>query len=278
MKKILITGANSYIGMSVEAWLKRFPDEYQIDTLDMIKPTWRDYRFEGYEVVFHVAGIVHQKETKENERLYYEVNYKLAVEAAKKSKAAGVRQFIILSSMSVYGLSQGMVTKNSIPSPKTFYGKAKWMADQEIEKLQSNDFLVTILRPPMVYGKNCKGNYQLLRKFALKSPVFIKFENERSMIFIDNLCAFVKDVIDKERTGIFQPQNKEYVSTTEMVREICSVHHKVIFFVKIFHPIIYFLRGKIDVFQKVFGSLVYEKCDLCDTVTFSESIIKAEME
>lgn len=277
MKKILITGENSYIGMSVEAWLKKFPDEYHISTLDMTKSVWREYCFKGYDIVFHVAGIAHQKETKENEALYYEVNYKLAVEVAKKSRAEGVRQFIILSSMSVYGLSQGVITKNSIPAPKTFYGKSKWMADQEIEKLKSKDFLVTILRPPMVYGKNCKGNYQMLRRLALKSPVFVDFKNERSMIYIDNLCAFVKEIIDQARPGIFHPQNKEYVSTTEMVRKICRVHHKVIFFVKIFNPIIYFLVKKIYVFQKVFGSLVYEKCDLCDTVNFEESIRRTEI-
>ena len=230
MKSILITGADSYIGTSVEAWLKRFLNEYRVDTLDMIRPEWREYSFKGYDVVFHVAGVAHQRETKKNEDLYYKINYKLAIEVAKKARNEGVGQFIILSSMSVYGLNQGVVTKDSIPDPKTFYGKAKWMADCEIEKMQSKDFLVSILRPPMVYGRNCKGNYQMLRKLAIKSPVFAEFKNERSMIYIDNLSEFVKKVIDQEQIGIFQPQNREYVSTTEMVREISNAHQKVVFF------------------------------------------------
>lgn len=276
MKKILITGANSYIGTSMESYLHKFPNEYQIDTLDMTKPEWKEYCFEGYDVIFHVAGIAHQKERKKNKALYYQVNYKLAVEVAKKAKAKGIRQFIILSSMSVYGLNQGVVTKNSVPAPRSFYGKAKWLADREIEKLQSSDFLVTILRPPMVYGKNCKGNYQMLRKLALKSPIFPNVENERSMVYIDNLCAFVKNVIDEERIGVFHPQNKEYVSTTDMVREICSANHKNIVVVNLFNPIINRFVKKINIFQKVFGSLVYEKCDLSDAVEFKESIIKTE--
>lgn len=278
MKSILITGADSYIGTSVEAWLKRFLNEYRVDTLDMIRPEWREYSFKGYDVVFHVAGVAHQRETKKNEDLYYKINYKLAIEVAKKARNEGVGQFIILSSMSVYGLNQGVVTKDSIPDPKTFYGKAKWMADCEIEKMQSKDFLVSILRPPMVYGRNCKGNYQMLRKLAIKSPVFAEFKNERSMIYIDNLSEFVKKVIDQEQIGIFQPQNREYVSTTEMVREISNAHQKVVFFTRLFNPIIYFLKQRVNIFQKVFGNLVYEKCDLCDTVGFKESIIRAEGE
>jgi len=276
MKKILITGANSYIGGSLERWLGCFPGSYQVDTLDMVNPKWREHSFQKYSVVFHVAGIAHQRETKENESLYYEVNYKLAVETAKKAKAEGVRQFIFLSSMSIYGLAQGRITRETIPAPKNFYGKAKWRADRKIRELQSEAFLVVILRPPMVYGKDCKGNYQLLRRWAIKSPLFADFKNERSMIHIDNLSAFVKDVIDHEKSGVFFPQNKEYVSTAEMVKEISRANHKKTFFLKGLNPLIRLLKGRVGVLQKVFGSLVYEKCDLCETVDFRESILRTE--
>ena len=127
MKKILITGANSYIGTSFEKYLKEnYPDEYIVDTVDMIDGSWREKSFAGYDSVFHVAGIAHQKETKKNAHLYYEVNRDLAVETAKKAKSEGVKQFIFLSSMSVYGMDTGVITKETKPNPKSNYGKSKF--------------------------------------------------------------------------------------------------------------------------------------------------------
>ena len=190
MKKILITGANSYIGTHVENWLVKensTQEKYKVDTLDMLDVNWINKDFTGYDVVFHVAGIVHQKETSRNESLYYEVNERLAISVAEKAKHSGIGHFIILSSMSVYGFDKGHITKSTLPSPKTHYGKSKYNADNRILEMANEKFVVSIVRPPMVYGKGCKGNYGLLRKIALKSPIFPKYNNERSMIYIDIL-------------------------------------------------------------------------------------------
>ena len=113
MKKILITGANSYIGVSFENYMKQWADEYSVDTVDMIDGTWREKDFGGYDAVFQVAGIAHKKETKENFELYYKVNRDLAIETAKKAKKDGVKQFIFLSSMSVYGMDTGVITNET---------------------------------------------------------------------------------------------------------------------------------------------------------------------
>ena len=100
MKKILITGANSYIGTSFENYIrKNFSETYAVDTVDMIDGNWREKSFAGYDSVFHVAGIAHRKETRETAHLYYEVNCDLAIETADKAKKEGVKQFIFLSSM-----------------------------------------------------------------------------------------------------------------------------------------------------------------------------------
>ncbi|MBR5858876.1 MAG: NAD-dependent epimerase/dehydratase family protein, partial [Clostridia bacterium] len=182
MKKILITGANSYIGTSFETYLKEnFPDDYVVDTVDMIDGTWHEKSFAGYDSVFHVAGIAHQKETKENAHLYYEVNRDLAIEIAKKAKDDGVKQYIFLSSMSVYGVETGVITKETEPNPKSNYGKSKLQAEQGISSLASDDFKVCILRPPMVYGRGCKGNFQTVVKIVKKSPVFPNVKNKRSI-------------------------------------------------------------------------------------------------
>lgn len=255
-KKILITGANSYIGMSFEKWLSQWPDEYSVETVDMIDGSWREKSFSGYDVVFHVAGIAHIKETKKNESLYYLINRDLAYEVAKKAKIDGVHQFIFLSSMSVYGIDTGVIDKNTPVKPKSAYGKSKFQAEGLINKLADDSFTVAILRPPMVYGKGCKGNYPRLAKLALKTPIFPLVDNKRSMIYIDNLSEFVKQLIDDNSIGLFFPQNAEYVNTSEMVRLIAETHGKKIIMTKIFNPMFRLLN--IGTIKKIFGNLIYD--------------------
>lgn len=269
-KRVLITGKGSYIGTSVKSYLLESPGKYEVEELETKGLIPSVSLFEGYDVVFHAAGVAHIKETEENKHLYYEVNRYLTIKIAESAKAAGVKQFIVLSSMSVYGLVTGHITKSTEPKPVNAYGDSKLQADIELEKLADDSFLVAVLRSPMVYGKGCKGNYQQLRNFALKSPVFPKYKNERSMLYIGNLCEFVKRLIDNRSSGLFFPQNKEYVCTSEMVFNIARYHNKSILLLSVFYPFIKILR--VNVINKVFGNLTYEKVDTIDTYSFEESV------
>ena len=256
MKNILITGKNSYIGTSLEDWLMREPDNYKVDTVDMKDGSWKEKDFSQYDVVFHVAGIAHIKETSENQDLYFKVNRDLAYETAQKSKQVGVEQFIFLSSMSVYGIENGVIDKNTPLKPNSSYGKSKIEAEELINKLQDDSFTVATLRPPMVYGKGCRGNYPRLIGLALKTPIFPKLDNKRSMIYIDNLSECVKQLIDNRNGGLFFPQNAEYVNTSEMVRLIAESHEKKIVMTKLFNPLLRLLN--VSTVNKVFGDLVYD--------------------
>ena len=263
MKKILITGANSYIGTSFEKYIKEnYPDEYIVDTVDMIDGSWREKSFAGYDSVFHVAGIAHQKETKKNAHLYYEVNRDLAIETAKKAKSEGVKQFIFLSSMSVYGMDTGVITKETKPNPKSNYGKSKWQAEQKIAPLDSEDFKVCILRPPMVYGEGCKGNYQSLVKIAKVFPFFPNYKNRRSVIFIENLSKYVRESIERVLDGVYLPQNSEYICTCEMVSNIAKGLGKKLRLTKIFNPVIFVLIKVSLKGRKAFGNLIYQDIDM----------------
>ena len=277
MLRILITGANSYVGTSFERWLSQWPDEYHVDTVDMIDGSWRKKSFSGYDAVFHVAGIAHVKETKKNEHLYYEINRDLAYEAAQKAKTNGVSQFIFMSSMSVYGITSGVITKDTEPNPKSHYGKSKLQAEKLIKQLSDENFCVATLRPPMIYGKGCKGNYSRLSKLAKITPIFPVIQNQRSMIYIDNLSEFIKEIVDNRFDGLFLPQNDEYVCTRTLVKEIAKLRGKRIIDIKIFDPLILFLCNKTRVFDKVFGSLVYiQNASVCHTVGFEESVRLSE--
>ena len=256
MRHILITGANSYVGTNVERWLMREPEKYHIDTLDMIDGSWREKDFSGYDVVFHVAGIAHVKETKKNRDLFFKVNRDLAIEVAKISKNAGVSQFIFLSSMSVYGVENGVIDKITPLEPQSAYGKSKIEAEVLIDKLGDDSFRLVILRPPMIYGNGCKGNYQRLAKLALNTPIFPFIKNMRSMIFIDNLSEFVRILINDCSKGLFFPQNTEYVNTSEMVRLVAEIHGKKMRLTKFFNPLLRLMN--IMIVNKVFGDLVYD--------------------
>ena len=237
--------------------MRQWPEQYQIDTIDMIDGSWRNMSFEGYDTAFHVAGIAHQKETKENIHKHYEINRDLVVETAKKAKADQVAQFIYLSTMSVYGMETGVISRNTVPAPKNNYGKAKLQAENEIISFETIDFKIAILRPPMVYGKGCKGNYTRLAKLAVMTPIFPNVANERSMLYIDNLSEFIKQLIDEKCAGLFFPQNPEYVQTSEMVQLIAQSHGNNIRLTKLFNPLLKLV--KLNEVNKVFGNLVYDK-------------------
>lgn len=285
MKRILITGANSYIGTSFEKYMKQY-DNYSIDTLDMLDSNWKQYNFSKYDVVFHVAGIAHADVghvSEEVKKKYYLVNTDLTIETAKQAKYAGVKQFIYMSSIIVYGDSapvgkQKIITKDTQPRPANFYGDSKLQADIGLQKLNDEKFKVCILRPPMIYGANSKGNYQMLSKIAKRLPVFPNIKNQRSMLYIGNLCMFIKYYIDKESFGIFFPQNEEYVNTSQMVKMIAKENGKNIYLTKLLNPFVYItsrIPGKIGIFtNKAFGNISYEEFSDIQNIKRLEDSIK----
>jgi len=282
MKKILITGANSYIGTSFERWLQQWPEDYSVDTVDMIGDAWKSKSFSDYDVVFHVAGIVHLKEKPEMEQLYFSVNCNLTVAVAKKAKEDGVGQFIFLSTKGVYTPNASLITAETVPQPTKLYGKSKLKAEQELLTLNSESFIVSILRPPTVYGRGCSGNYPKLSKLAHKLPIFPYVESQRSMIYISNLCEFARITINRKYRGILFPQNKEFVSTTEMVRCIAEIYQKRIVFSKLLGRLVLIAMRKVDKLKTIFSDSVYDKSlseyeafEYCK-VSFKESIVETE--
>ena len=275
VKKVLITGTGSYIGESFSSYASNNYPALEVNSIDMMDGSWRKADFSSYDIIYHVAGIAHadvgnvDDATKEK---YYKVNTDLAVEVCKKAKAEGVKEFIFMSSMIVYGDSapygkKKVVDKHTIPQPANFYGDSKLQADVAVRDLADDKFKVVVLRPPMIYGKGSKGNYPTLAKLAKKLPVFPKIDNKRSMLHIDNLCEFlcqimlVKEV--KENAIVLIPQNSEWTKTSEMVREIADVGGKRIRIVGILNPAVWIgskVPGKIGgLVNKAFGNSAYEQ-------------------
>lgn len=266
MKKILITGADSYIGTCVEKYLLSWPDRYQVDTVDMRNETWQQTSFANYDCVFHVAGIAHADSgpiSPDRAALYYAVNRDLAVQTAQKAKADGAKQFIFMSSAIVYGHSapigkEKIITQDTLPAPANCYADSKLQAEAGILPMNGDGFKVVVLRPPMIYGPGCRGNYPVLSKLARKLPVFPVADNRRSMLYVKNLAEFVRLMIENEEQGIFWPQNAEYSNTAQLVCMIAKVHGKRICLVKGFAWALKGLSHVTGLVNKAFGSLCYD--------------------
>ena len=277
-KKVLITGEGSYIGESFEFYAKsHYGENFEIDTLDMQDSGWRETDFSGYDIVYHVAGIAHAdvgNVSEETKKKYYTVNTDLAIETAEKAKAAGVKLFVFMSSMIVYGESAPvgktkMVTAETKPEPANFYGDSKWQADKSIRALADDAFRVAVLRPPMIYGRGSKGNYPTLAKMARKLPVFPEVKNQRSMLYIENLCEFLCQMmlVDIDcysgKGNVFFPQNGAYTKTSEMVGMIVETVGHRICVSRMFAPLV-FAAGKVPgkiggLVNKAFGNSCYEQ-------------------
>lgn len=258
MKRILITGKDSYIGNSFKEWVGQWPEKYHVDEVETKDGVWKESSFAGYDSILHVAGIAHNSSDHKLEDLYYQVNRDLTYDIARKAKKEGVNHFVFMSSMIVYGTKNEIITKDTEPDPDNFYGYSKLQAEIKLATLEDNNFKVAIIRPPMVYGKGSKGNYPRLSKFAQSTPLFLDYDNKRSMIHIDNLCEFLRLVVKYHDGGFFHPQNKEYVKTSDLVNEIAQIHGKRILKVKIFNPVIK-LFFRLNIVNKLFGNLYYEK-------------------
>ena len=288
MKKILILGANSYIGTSFHNYLTtKYPGQYQADIVSLRGDAWKALDWSGYDSVMNVTGKAYadiSSLTEEQKQEYYAINCELAVEAAKKVIADGAAQYVYFSSIIVYGDSSNSrkpvrITADTEPAPSNFYGDSKWQAEQKLQELFGTEMRLTqpdatdesvsdsphtgtqlaILRLPMIYGPGCKGNYQTLVKIAQKLPLFPTYHNERSVLRIDHLCEYLRTLAESGEGGPFWPQEDAYRSTPDMVFELAQTSGHHMFRAGWMNPFVrmaFYLPGKPGkLARKAFGTL-----------------------
>lgn len=280
MKKILILGVNSYIGSSFQKYIEEnYDGQYEIHKVSLRGDAWKKDDWAEYDSILNVTGKAHAdigSLTEEEKQEYYAVNCDLACEAAQKALKDGAGQYIYLSSVIVYGDSSHdggavHITKDTKPAPSNFYGDSKWQAEQKLQALFAetaaddgkNNTSLAIIRPPMIYGKNSKGNFKLLVKLADKTPVFPDVKNERSMLYVENLAEFLRLLIDSRKAGLFLPQNDSYVTTAQMVSAIAEAKGKKLLLCGWMNPLVTLAKkmpGKIGgMAGKAFGSMTIEQ-------------------
>lgn len=261
MKKILITGVGSYVGESVRRYMMDHGD-YQIDAVDTMGDAWKRADFLQYDVVYHVAGIAHVNADPKMEALYYKVNRDLTIEVAKHAKAAGVKQFIFMSSQIVYHESQSLksevLTRETKENPNGFYGNSKLQAEKGLHDLEGDNFKVCILRPCMIYGPNAKGNFPRLAKLATRVPMFPAWHNKRSMLYIDNLAEFVRQCVERELFGTFYPQNRELADTVEIIRFFANAAGHKVWITRLLNPFVWLGSFVLQPINKMFATYYYD--------------------
>ena len=259
MKRVLVIGANSYIGKKFYEYVGSLNEKLiEIDMVSAADGSWEKVDFSLYDTVLHLSAIVHRKENKKMKDLYEKINHKLPVSIASKAKDNHVKQFIFMSTVAVYGDINGCITKDTIPKPLSLYGRSKLYAEDDIQKLKNIGFKIAIIRSPMVYGEGCKGNYQMLSKFAAFTPVFPNYHNKRSKIHVDKLNYYLLDIILHAKEGLFYPQDKEYGDTCAQIMDIRKRMGKKTYLTVIFNGFISYLKKRVRIINKMFGDLYYD--------------------
>lgn len=284
MKKVLIIGKNGFIAQNLYNWLISFKGDYKIKSITARNETWKNEDFSKYDVVINCSGLAHIKKIlPKMEDNFYRINSELIFEIGKKAKSSGVKQIIHLSSMNVYGDFSLIINDKNKTNPEGCYGKSKLLGDQKLLSLEDPTFRVSIIRPPFVYGKNCPGNYNTVRKISKILPLFPNYNNKKSMIYIDNLCELIRLIIeDPLSKGIYTPQNRELVSTSTLIKTIAKSNNHPILMTRIFNPFIKILIPFIPILKKAFIDDSYTKKlsshyqNRYNIVSFEDSIKKTE--
>lgn len=261
MKRVLITGERSYVGTQLNKWLAQWPEDYEVTMISVRDQQWRQMDFSKFDVIVHAAALVHKKERPSMRDEYFRVNSDLTYDLALKAKQEGVSQFIFLSTISVYGLegeigNPVVINRDTLLKPKSYYGMSKLDAENRINQLQDEGFIITILRIPMIYGPFCPGNFDKLIKMTRVLFVFPNFYNERCSIYVDHLCILIKKVIVQPLSGIYLPQNKDQFITVKVVKIIASSMNKEILFSSTLAKLSENLMSNNLLFKKIFGNLI----------------------
>lgn len=268
-KVIKITGSNSFIG---SYFINNSP-EFQVGEVDLlsIKPAYID--FSDTDVVFHVAAIVHQDKSIPDAK-YFVVNSDLAFNVAQKAKLDGVKQFVFMSTVKVYGensTEENPWTENSQCLPSDAYGKSKLEAEKRLLELNDRSFVVSIIRTPVVYGAGVKGNIQKIAKLVKKQKLipFKGIDNKRAMVYIGNLVALIQEVIKQQKGGIFLASDTQILSTSEFVALLIESTGKKKYFIvfpKLMQSIIKLVKP--NFYNRLFGSMVINNLKTCKELNF----------
>lgn len=210
MQNIIVTGANGKLSCKAADWLKG-KNVFGVEQLSL-RGDWQNHDFADTYGIVHIAGITPQNAKAESD--YKKINYELTRELANKAKTDGVKQFVFISSMAVYGACQSIDPKKNIDentpcSPNSDYGKSKLKAEEYLKGLRDENFRVCIIRVPSIFDGEKNEYIEQYKYLADKLPVIPKcfINNYKSFIHSDNLCELIYLAIEADFDGIICPHD-----------------------------------------------------------------------
>lgn len=260
MKQILLTGSNGFIGTYFK---DNYTNKYNIHTFSFLKDNFQNLELENTDIIIHLSALVHQMNGASKEE-YEKVNIIQTLDLAKKAKEDGVNHFIFISTIAIYGIEVGVIDNASQCNPITDYGKSKLNAEQELLKLENDNFKIAILRAPIVNGYKAPGNMNSLINLVNKISIlpFANIQNKRSMVHVGNLCHLVDQVMIQEKAGIFLASDDELLSTTKLIELIANGLNKKVYLIKI--P---FFESLLKLIKPSFHKRLYESLEVDNSET-----------
>lgn len=266
-KTLMITGASGFIGTN---FIERYKEKYNIVPVDLLKIKPEEIEFKNVDTVLHLAALVHQMNGAPREK-YFEINTELTRKIAEVAKKNKVKHFVFYSTVKVYGYDGDLYNHNFVLNEYSKcnpindpYGESKWEAEKILGEIESDNFIVSVIRPPMVYGKGVKGNMETLIKLIKKLPIlpFDYTKNRRSFVNIDNLFYLTSLVIDKEKEGIFLPLDEKSLSLKEMIEGIEEGLKIKRIKVPMIQPFFWILtKIKPNIMVRLYGSLQFDNSE-----------------
>ena len=254
--KLLVTGSSGYVGSK---FIQAHKEQYDFSTFSLEKDHFDTLKLEGVDTILHCAALVHRKSQMDPNE-YHRVNVQYPVALAQKAKGNGVKHFIFLSTVAVYGGDQTCLNEETGCFPVSLYAKSKYEAEKQLEALGDEKFTVSIVRLPMVYGHNAPGNISLLLKLVRKSFMlpFGQIHNQRSFLYIGNLVYGINEIVRQRKGGIFLLSDDMPIGTTTLIESIAKAYRKKVYLVHL--PLFDALLKKItpSLYQKLFCDLVVD--------------------
>ena len=254
MKKLLITGSNGFVG---SYFIDNYKNKYNIKTFSFLKEHINNLDCKNIDVVFHLSALVHQMGGASAEE-YEKINVTQTVKLARKVKESGVKHFVFMSTVKVYGEETlNKYSENSHCNPEDDYGRSKLKAEKLLLELESENFKVSIIRTPIIYGYGVKANIKNLINLINKISIlpFGNIENKRSMVYIGNLCYLVDEIIIQQQSGIFLASDNQSLSTSRFIEIIAKNLHKKIYLIKVpfFESLLKLVKPSFH--KRLYGSL-----------------------
>jgi UDP-glucose 4-epimerase len=278
MTKILVTGGSGFVGnallkhssFSSALVIGRTKPSSDNDYVKISLDAATDYSvlLKGVDVIIHLAARAHVMDDKSNNPLeeFRFINTHATLNLAAQAAKIGVKRFIFVSTAKVLGekTSQSIrFTAFDSLCPQDPYSVSKAEAEMGLQKIaQESSMDLVIIRPPLVYGPEVKGNFEkLIRLISLKVPLPLEsINNRRSMVSVDNLVDLIAKCITAKNAEnqVFMVSDDHDLSTPELIRMICrskGINSKMFSFPPILLELFLKCLGKGQVYERLCGSM-----------------------